>query len=94
MQKHHKDHSVRSSLETRCTDRSDIDIAVFGDQTKNRYLQSKEFKEFHRGLFQFDMNQDYDILYFTDGREYTDRIMSDISEGIEIYRREPVQKLS
>lgn len=77
-----------SSLEERCTDKSDIDIAVFGTQTKSKYLQSKEFREFHRQVFLFDMNQDYDILYFTDGRKYTDRIMNDISEGIEIYRRE------
>ena len=40
-------------------------------------------------LFLFDMNQDYDILYFTNGKRYTDQIMNDISEGIEIYRREP-----
>jgi hypothetical protein len=34
------------------------------------------------------MNQDYDILYFKDGKKYTDQIMNDIAEGIEIYRRE------
>ncbi len=78
-----------SSLETRCTDRSDIDIAVFGDQAKGKYLQSKEFREFHRQLFLFDMNQDYDILYFTNGKTHTDRIMNDIAEGIEIYTRRP-----
>lgn len=78
-----------SSLEARCTNRSDIDIAVFGNQTKAKYLQSKEFKEFHRQLFLFDMDQDYDILYFTDGKTNTDQIMNDIAEGIEIYRREP-----
>ncbi len=78
-----------SSLETRCTNRSDIDIAVFGNQSKGKYLQSKEFKDFHRHLFQFDMDQDYDILYFKDGTEYTDQIMNDITKGIEIYRREP-----
>ena len=77
-----------STLEDRCTDHSDIDIAVFGHQTKGKYLHSKEFKEFHRQVFLFDMDQDYEILYFTDGKKYTDQIMNDISEGIEIFRRE------
>jgi len=77
-----------SSLEERCTESSDIDIAVFGNQTKGKYLQSKEFRDFHREVFLFDMNQDYDILYFKDGKKYTDQIMNDIAEGIEIYRRE------
>ena len=77
-----------SSLEHRCTDRSDIDIAVFGDQTKGKYLKSKEFKDFQRQIFLYDMNQDYDILYFTDGKKGNDLIMQDISAGLEIYMRE------
>lgn len=78
-----------SAVEERCSDRSDIDIAVFGVQTKNRYLRSKEFKDFQRSLFVFDdsFNQDYDILYFCDGVEYTDAIIDDVENGAEIYRR-------
>ncbi len=76
-----------SSLEERCTEKSDIDIAVFGDAGKNKYLDSKEFKGFQDEVFLFDLNQDYDILYFCDNQQCDDSIMSDINDGIEIYRR-------
>lgn len=76
-----------SSIEERCTDRSDIDIAVFGDMSKSKYLTSKEFRSFHDKVFLFDMDQDYDILYFRDGQSYKDAIMEDINNGAEIYRR-------
>ena len=66
-----------SSLEERCTDESDIDIAVFGKQSKNKYLQSKEFKSFQDQLFLYDLNQDYDILYF-DSTKKLDNLMEDL----------------
>lgn len=77
----------RSSLEERCTDRSDIDIAVFGTKSKGSYIDSREFKSFKKGLFQFDWDQDYDVLYFSENRKKTGDIMTDISKGVEIYRR-------
>lgn len=78
-----------SAVEERCSDRSDIDIAVFGTQKKNKYLRSKEFKDFQRSLFMYGdaFSQDYDILYFCDGVEYTDAIVADIENGAEIFRR-------
>ena len=76
-----------SSTEERCTDLSDIDIAVFGQMPKAKYLGSKEFKRFQDGLFLYDLNQDYDILYFRDGQDHSDPIMTDIGRGTEIYRR-------
>ena len=78
-----------SSLEERCKDTSDIDIAVFGNHPKGKYLKSKEFKDFQRALFLFggDFAQDYDILYFRDGVGYDDAIIKDIEKGAEIYRR-------
>ncbi len=75
-----------SSIEERCTEKSDIDIAVFGTQSKNKYLDSKEFKRFQDSLFLFDLNQDYDILYFSDDKQYQDAILNDINNGTEIYR--------
>ena len=77
-----------SSVEERCSEKSDIDIAVFGDKTKGRYIDSKEFRTFKDSLFKFDWNQDYDVLYFQSGQKQTARIMDDISHGLEIYRRE------
>ncbi len=76
-----------SSLEERCTDKSDIDIAVFGSMTKAAYLGTKEFKQFQDRLFLFDLNQDYDILYFCDKQTHKDNILADINNGAEIYRR-------
>lgn len=76
-----------SSTEERCSEQSDIDIAVFGRMSKLKYLGTKEFRKFQAHLFLFDFNQDYDILYFCDGQEYGDAIMSDINKGVEIYRR-------
>lgn len=79
-----------SALEERCQDGSDIDIAVFGDSPKGKYLKSKEFKDFQRALFLYGdaFGQDYDILYFRDGIQYDDDIIKDIENGAEIYRRE------
>ena len=42
-----------SSLGEDCKEESDIDIAVFGTKSKNAYLKSKEFKDFHRNVFKF-----------------------------------------
>ena len=78
-----------SALETRCTEKSDIDIAVFGRKKQNVYLRSKEFKNFQRQLFSFggDFRQDYDILYFCEEKDNNDAILDDIKDGAEIYRR-------
>lgn len=76
-----------SAIDSRCRDESDIDLAVFGDKTKGAYIDSKEYKAFKKALFQFDWNQDYDVLYFKDGGKYYDNIMNDINNGIEIFRR-------
>lgn len=78
-----------SALEERCSVFSDIDIAVFGLQSKAKYLRSKEFKEFQKRLFVFggDYTQDYDILYFCEDNKNDDAIMQDIENGTEIYRR-------
>ena len=48
-----------------------------------------KLKDFQRSLFVFgnSFEQDYDILYFCDGVEYTDAIIDDIENGAEIYRR-------
>lgn len=77
-----------SALEERCTQGSDIDIAVFGNRPKGQFLRSREFRDFRKRLFGYDLNQDYDVLYFEDGKHYEDRILNDINRGIELYRRQ------
>ncbi len=76
-----------STLEERCTGDSDIDIAVFGDKTRGRYLDSKEFNLFKSGLFRFDWEQNYDVLYFTEGHDNGSEIMMNINNGVEIFKR-------
>lgn len=76
-----------SSIEERCTQRSDIDIAVFGDRDRGRYIDSKEFRKFKSALFNYDWDQEYDVLYFKENCKLKSDIMSDINKGIEIYRR-------
>ena len=76
-----------SSIEERCTEESDIDIAVFGEKTKGSYINSNEFKAFKRDLFSFDWDQDYDVLYFKEDNNNRYDIMKDINKGVEIYRR-------
>ena len=77
-----------SSLEERCTAKSDIDIAVFGVKSKSRYIDSGEFRRFKKNVFSFDWNQDYDVLYFAENYVCEDPIMKDINSGVEIYRKE------
>ena len=76
-----------SSLEERCSDRSDIDIAVFGTKPKGKYIDSKEFRLFKKGLFEFDWDQDYDVLYFAENGKNQGDIMAEVNRGVEIYRR-------
>ncbi len=76
-----------SATEERCSEYSDIDIAVFGSLPKSAYLQSKEFKAFQDAVFRFDFSQDYDILYFSDSKPHSDPILHDVLKGTEIYRR-------
>jgi hypothetical protein len=52
-------------------------------------LKSKEYDRFHSGVVCYggDFTQDYDILYFCEGKVCDDDIMDDILKGVEIYRR-------
>jgi len=75
-----------SALEERCTDQSDIDIAVFGSISKNRCLTSKEYKDFTHQLYRFDdHSQIYDILYFKTGSAKKSYIQQEIEKGEIIY---------
>ena len=53
-----------SSLEDRCKDESDIDIAVISRYTVSRLCQYKSFRDFTDSVYSIDMEQNYDILYF------------------------------
>ncbi len=74
-----------SAIEERCTEESDIDIAVYGSKPENKMLLSKSYKAFVRGIFSYDLFQDYDILYFQEGTEEDLSIQKDIRKGIILY---------
>ncbi|MDO4962300.1 MAG: nucleotidyltransferase domain-containing protein, partial [Eubacteriales bacterium] len=76
-----------SSTEERCTESSDIDIAVFGTLSKARMFSSKGYKKFIQAIVSYGGVQDYDVLYFDDSKAYSDNIMSDISNGVLLYTK-------
>ena len=78
-----------SSIEERCTEESDIDLAVFGSQTKGKALTSKQFMRFADRLSEFDdFLQSYDILYFKTGKKDDSAILAEINRGEVLYVRE------
>ena len=78
-----------SSIEERCTETSDIDLAVFGSQSRSKALSSRKYERFARQLYSFDNhNQAYDILYFRNGSKNNSQILDDIEKGEVIYERE------
>lgn len=79
-----------SSLEERCNESSDIDLAVFGSETRSKFLRSHDFKRFIDQVFLYDMDQDYDILYFREGSQEKAGILRQVNQGLEIYRRDMV----
>ena len=75
-----------SSIEDRCSEDSDIDIAVFGSQIRSKAFSSKKYEQFTRQLFAFnDYDQNYDILYFKSGADVKNLIMDDIRKGETLY---------
>jgi len=76
-----------SALEERCTENSDIDIAVFGDLSKGKYYTTREYRQFVDGIFDFGFEQDYDILYFKEGTKNDAPILKEVEKGAVIYRR-------
>lgn len=78
-----------SSIDERCTEDSDIDLAIFGNQTKYKCLNSKEYRQFAEDLYSFDdFSQSYDLLYFKTGNTYSGLIINDINNGEVLYVRE------
>ena len=77
-----------SSIEERCKESSDIDLAIFGSQVPSRALKSKKYERFARKLYSYDNNeQGYDLLYFKTGSVKKGRIMEDIDKGEIVYER-------
>lgn len=78
-----------SSLEERCRDTSDVDIAIFGKHSKSEMLKLKSYNDFVDSIISFGEVQDYDILYFDSRKEYDRAIMADIMAGEVLFERIP-----
>lgn len=77
-----------SSISEDCTEESDIDIAVFGNQPKAKCLRSASYLRFVSNLSTFDnLSQRYDILYFKSGKKDRSFIMNEINKGVVLYAR-------
>ena len=74
---------------SKCTEQSDIDLAIFGNKTKYQCLTSKKYKDFAEKLYRFDdHNQPYDLLYFKSGTPKKSLIEDEIDSGQLIYCRQ------
>ena len=77
-----------SSIEERCNEMSDMDLAVFGNQSPSRALTSKKYEAFSRQVSSFDQYaQVYDILYFKSGAVNNSPIIKEIHKGELLYAR-------
>ena len=75
-----------SAIEERCTEESDIDLAIMGKKSRTQILTSKSYRDFARKIYQFGKFQNYDLLYFRNDRKGKDHILDDIRRGEVIYR--------
>ena len=80
-----------SSLEERCNEQSDIDIAVISNVTRAKLFSNKAYHEFIRKIYLHKIGQDYDVLQFSsisDIHSSEDMVCFDIKRtGQTIYRR-------
>lgn len=80
-----------SSLQERCKDSSDIDIAVISNVSRAKLFNSKSYQNFTRQVYLYRMGQDYDILQFNSLKDIEDSkeaVCYDIRrDGKLIYRR-------
>lgn len=83
-----------SSLENKCTERSDIDLAIISNVTRAKLLRSNSYDRFTTALYNIDDEQTYDILQFNsmeDLKKRDNAVCKDIvNKGKIIYRRKTV----
>ena len=62
-------YSFGSSLEHRCNEQSDIDIAIISNISRSKLFKNKSYDEFTTKLYSNSLDQDYDILFFESQQE-------------------------
>ena len=53
-----------SALENRCDEKSDIDIAIVSKYPISKLCKLKSFHDFTTYVYKYNMNQEYDFLYY------------------------------
>lgn len=76
-----------SCLSESCNEASDVDIAIFGNKSESQCYRLKAYADMLNKIHGYDIEQDYDILYFKTGKEYPDAIFAEIQEGVVLYER-------
>ena len=77
-----------SALEDRCTEESDIDIAIFGKESKSKMFKNKSYRDYINSVVSYGEIQDYDILYFDTNKKNDYSIMQDINNGEILFERQ------
>lgn len=84
-----------SSVEERCTQKSDIDLAIISNITRSRLYQNKTYDKFRTNIYNIDDKQDYDFLHFNSLKELKnsrDSVCKDILEnGVMLYIRKGIE---
>lgn len=83
-----------SSVEERCTDESDIDLAIISNVSASKLCNRSSYREFKERLYAIDTEQEYDRLQFNSLkaiRNSKEPICLDIiSKGKLLYQREGI----
>lgn len=83
-----------SSIEERCTEKSDIDLAIISNVTASKLYNRSSYRKFKDKLYSIDENQEYDRLQFNSLkaiRNSKDPICKDITlKGKLMYKRKGV----
>lgn len=53
-----------SSLEEKCNEESDIDIAIVSNIKRSRLYRAKEYRDFLANVYKYNLRQEYDIIQF------------------------------
>lgn len=87
-----------SSLEERCNEESDIDIAIISNITRSRLYRAKDYRDFLANVYKYNLKQEYDIIQFNsfeDIKKHKYGVYLDIAEkGKIIYSRKPMNNLT
>lgn len=83
-----------SSVEERCTDESDIDLAIISSVTASKLFSRSSYRRFKERLYAIDTDQEYDRLQFSSlkaMRNSKEPVCQDIiSKGQLLYQREGI----